>query len=69
MDNGVSLTAGGLSYLHSATDLHEVAAIGGRLYAYGGEEEFEPGYVMGWEVNNFMLVGGLGSILEGISDI
>ena len=31
--------------------------------------ELEQGYVMGLEVNNFTLGGGLESILEGIGDI
>ena len=35
----------------------------------GREEEHKPGYVMGWAVNNIMLIGGLESILEGVSDI
>ena len=41
--NGVPFTAGGIIYLYVATYFHEVAAIGGRLYADGREEELEPG--------------------------
>ena len=47
MDNGVPLTGGGISSLHTATDFHDMAAIGFRLYSDGREEELEPGYVIG----------------------
>ena len=35
----------------------------------GREMELEPGYVRGWVFNNFMVGGGLESIMEGIGDI
>ena len=69
MYNGVPLTVGWLSWLHAATDFHDVAAIGGRFYADGREAELKPVYVMGWEVNNLTLVGGLESIREGVGDV
>ena len=67
MNNGVPLTAGRLSYLYATADFHDLVYITGRFYKDGGEEELEPGYVMGWEVNNIELRGYLESILEYIN--
>ena len=47
MDNGVPLRVVGISYLHTATYLHDLSARRGRLYADGKEAEPESVYVMG----------------------
>ena len=61
MDNGVPPMAGGLSYLHSATDFHKVAAIGVGLNLNQD--------IMGWSLNDLMLGVDLESILEVIIDV
>ena len=55
--------------MHTEIYFHEVSGIWGKFYVYSREEEIEPGYLMGWSVNNFTLGGGLESILEDIGDI
>ena len=69
MENGVPLTDGGLSSLIAATYFHDLVAIGVRFCADGREAELEPGYVMGWTVNNLTLIGGLENIMDGIGEI
>ena len=39
------------------------------LYECGREVELEPGYLMGWSVNNLNIGGSLESILERIFEI
>ena len=63
------LTSGGISSLYAAKYFHNAASIRGRFYSDYREAKLKPGYVMGWLVKNIMLVGGLESILEGISDV
>ena len=53
----------------AAKYVHDVATIRGRLYADDKEAEHGPGYLMGWEVNNFTPRGGVDSILEDIGYI
>ena len=53
----------------AAKYVHDVATIRGRLYADDKEAEHGPGYLMGWEVNNFTPRGGVDIILEGVGDI
>ena len=69
MENGVPLTSGKLSSLHAMVYFHDVAAIEGRFYVYVRGTELEPGYVTGREGKNITILGGLESILEGVSDI
>ena len=59
----------GIGDLHSMVDFHQVADIGVRFNHYGREEELEPGYIMVWEVNYIMLIGGPESILKCVSGI
>ena len=47
VDDSVPLVAIRFCDLHTTVDFHGAAAIGGRLYEYGREEELEPEYVMG----------------------
>ena len=44
---------------HPMEDIRDIADMGGRLYEDGTEEELEPGYIMGWTVNNSTLGGSL----------
>ena len=55
--------------LHPTADLHGIAAMRGNLYSDGRGPELEPGYVMGWTVNNFTLRVSIENIQEGISRI
>ena len=68
-ENSFTLTSGRIGVLNDAEDLHDVAAIRGRLNKYVRQEKLEPGNLMGWEVDYFTLGGGLEIILEGISDV
>ena len=63
VENTVPLVISGFSYSHPAADFHDIAAVSGRLNVYGREAELEPGNIMGQEVNNIILRGGLESIL------
>ena len=69
MVKGVPLTSDNISSLHTATHLHDVATIRGRLSSDGREAELEPGYIMGSGFNNISLGIGLDSILEVIRDV
>ena len=55
--------------MSAATDFHEISSVIGVFDVDGRESKFEPGYVMGWAVDNIALGGGLESILEGVSKI
>ena len=63
MGNGVPLTDGGLRYMRSTADLHDVEDIRGRFYVDSREAVLEPGYVIVRTVNNLTLRGGLESIM------
>ena len=69
MENSVPMASRGFSALHTTAYLRYIASIRCRLNAYGREAELETGYIMGRPVNNITLRGGLGSILEGGSDV
>ena len=55
--------------MHHTADIQSIAATVGSLYAYGREEEYEPGQLIMWKVNNLPIRGSLEVILEVIGDI
>ena len=69
MENSVLLDASGVSDLIPEADFHDILDIGGRFTVYGREAGIEVGDIMGSEVNNLTIRGGLEIIFEVISGV
>ena len=69
MENSVPLAAVSIDALHDAAYFHDVLSVRGEFNAYGREVDLESGDKMGWADNNIMLVGGLESLMEVVSDV